>query len=101
MPLNTLVTTLGDSENHLLPTPRTSDSNRTTKAAQDRVDRGHQMDLPTQIALLPTPQAGDGTKASSREESSVKRLQEGTHQLYLTDVVQATLQQGSDSTQTP
>jgi hypothetical protein len=78
MPLNTLVTTLETNENqqHLLATPCASDSNE-------------------------TPQAGDSTKASSPEELPVKRLEQGTHQLYLTDVVQGTLQQGSDSTQMP
>jgi len=45
--------------------------------------------------LLPTPVAGDGTKASSNPATSNKRLIDG-RQAYLTDIVQTELLQSGD-----
>tara|TARA_R110000772_G_scaffold46369_1_gene105937 strand:- start:40 stop:510 length:471 start_codon:yes stop_codon:yes gene_type:complete len=71
---------------HILPTPITQMENR--KTPEFGVSLLH--------TLLPTPTAGDGTKASSNPDTSRRRINDG-RQAFLTDIVQTDLVPSSNS----
>jgi DNA (cytosine-5)-methyltransferase 1 len=52
-------------------------------------NNGHGNSLSIEVQLLPTPIAGDGTKASSNPETNQRRIDKG-QQPFLTDIVQTT-----------
>jgi len=82
--------TLSRAMAHLLPTP-------TCGAAKNQLmqDRGEGTQDDANLwsvvgRLLPTPTAGDGTKASSNPDTSRRRIDDG-RQAFLTDIVQTEL----------
>jgi hypothetical protein len=72
-----------------LPTPTARDYKDLTMPPRLRDGRGHGS-LPEKLAMLPTPVAGDGTKASANPETSARRIRKG-NQPFLTDIVQTKL----------
>lgn len=80
-----------------------------TPTARDHKDTGPNVNhargaakskLPGTMAMLPTPMASDGTKASGNPETSIRRIAKG-QQPFLTDIVQAYLQADGGHTLTP
>lgn len=85
----------------VLPTDASAFSSLPTPTARDYKDqqigspykmqsRFGDSELPTAIAMLPTPMAADGTKASTNPDTSARRIEQG-RQPFLTDIVQTAL----------